>query len=103
MLEKLEDLEFADDHVLLSQKITHVRQKFEALQEQADRVGLKVNPSKTKEMRIRASANAGDIMCTGKALEQITLHILAVLSPRPGVKRKMLRRDAENRQLPFPC
>ena len=47
MLEKLEDLQFADDLVLLSQTITHALQKFEALQEQADRVGLKVNASKT--------------------------------------------------------
>ena len=47
MLEKLEDLEFADNLVLLSQTITHALQKFEALQEQADRVGLKVNASKT--------------------------------------------------------
>ena len=48
LLRKLEDLDFADDIVLLSQKITHMRQKFEALQEQAARVGLKVNAAKTK-------------------------------------------------------
>jgi len=66
-------LEFADDLVLLSQKITHARQKFEALQEQADGVGLKVNTPKTKEMRIRAPANARDFMCRGKALEPVTV------------------------------
>jgi len=65
MIEKLEDLEFADDLVLLSQKISHVWQKFEALQEQAVRVGLKVNASKTKEMRIRAPPNVGDNKCEG--------------------------------------
>ena len=37
LLRKLEDLDFAGDIVLLSQKITHVEQKFEALQEQATR------------------------------------------------------------------
>ena len=54
LLQKLEDLDFADDLVLLSQKV-------EALQEQAARVGLKVNASKTKEMRIWSSANTGNI------------------------------------------
>ena len=73
MLSKLEDLGFADDLVFLCQKITHARQKFEALQGQADRVGLKVNASKTKEMRIRAPPNTGDIMRRGKALEQVTV------------------------------
>ena len=71
MLEKLEDLEFAEGLILLSQTITDARQKFEAFQEQADGVGLNVNASKTKEMRIRP--NAGDAMCRGKALEQVTV------------------------------
>ena len=73
MLEKLEDLQFADDLVLLSQTITRARKMFEALQEQADRVGLKVNASRTKEMRIRTPPNARDIMCRGKALQQVTV------------------------------
>ena len=47
LLQKLEDLDFADDMVLLSQKITHMREKFMALVEQATRVGLKINASKT--------------------------------------------------------
>ena len=50
LLQKLEDLELAVDMVLLSQKITHMRQKFAALLGQAARVGLKVNAPKTKEM-----------------------------------------------------
>ena len=41
LFQKLEDLDFADDIVLLSQKITHMRQKFATLVEQAARVGLK--------------------------------------------------------------
>ena len=61
LLQKLEDLDFADDLVLLSQKIARMRQKLEALQEQAARVGLKVNAAKTKEMRIWSSANRGNI------------------------------------------
>ena len=72
LLQKLEDLDFVDDMVLLSQKITHTRQKLAALLEQAARVGLKINASKTKEMRIRSSANTGNINCVGEVLERVS-------------------------------
>ena len=52
LLQKLKDVDFADDMVLLSQKITHTRQKFAALVEQVARVGLKINAFKTREMSI---------------------------------------------------
>ena len=71
LFQKLEDLDFADDMVLLSQKITHMRQKFTTLVEQGARVGLKINASKTKEMRIRSPANTGNINCVGEVLEQV--------------------------------
>lgn len=57
-MQKLEDLDFADYLVLLSQK-------FELLQEQAARVGLKVNATSTKEVRIRPSPNTGNISSAG--------------------------------------
>ena len=72
LLKKLEDSEFADDMVLLSQKITHMRQKFAALLEQAARVSLKINASKTKEMRIQSPANTGNINCVGEVLAQVS-------------------------------
>lgn len=65
LLQKLEDLDFANDLVLLSQK-------FELLQEQAARVGLKVNATSNKEVRIRPSPNTGNISSTGEILEQVT-------------------------------
>ena len=49
-----------------------MRQKFEALQEQAARVGLKINASKTKEIRIRSPASTGNIICVEEVLERIT-------------------------------
>ena len=72
LLQKLEDLEFADDLVLLSHRVSQMRQKLEALQEQAAKIGLKVNVSKTKETRIRSPANTGGIIYGGKILEQVT-------------------------------
>ena len=77
LLQKLEDLDFADDMVLPSQKITRIRQKFVTLVEQAARVGLKINASKTKEMRIRSPANTGTINCVGEVLEQVSVFTYA--------------------------
>ena len=75
LLQKSEDLDFTDDMVLPSQKITHMRQKFVALVEQAARGGLKINSSKTKEMRTESPANTGNINCVGEVLEQVSAFI----------------------------
>jgi len=58
--------------ILLSQTITHMRQKFEALQEQAARVGRKINANKTKETRILSPANAGNTSCPGEIRKRVT-------------------------------
>ena len=49
-----------------------MREELAALVEQAARVGLKINPSKTKEMRIRSPANTGNINCVGEDLEHVS-------------------------------
>ena len=67
--EKLEDLDFADDLVLMSQKISDMRKKVEKLEDYAKKVGLKINSGKTKEMRIRPKGNVGDVQCNGEPLE----------------------------------
>ena len=72
LFQKLEDLDFAVDMVLLSQKITHMRQKFATLVEQAARVSLKINAPKTKEMKIRSPANTGNVNCVGEVLKQVS-------------------------------
>ena len=55
-------------------KLYHIKliQVFYALQQQAARVGLKVNASKTKSMRIRSPANTEDITCGVEILKQVT-------------------------------
>ena len=72
LLQKLEDLDFAQDLILLSQKIAHLPQNFQLLQEQAARVRLKANATNTKEMRIWPTSNTGNISCAGEILEQVT-------------------------------
>ena len=68
LLLKLKDLDFADDMVLLNQKIALMSQKFE----QAARVGLKVNATNTKEMRIWSPANTDNISCAREILKRVT-------------------------------
>ena len=97
LLQKLEDLDFAHDMVLLSQKITHMRQTFATLLEQAARVGLNINASKTKEMRIRSPANTGNINCDGEVLVQVSAFTYLgglITMPPLAALRKMLRPGA---------
>ena len=49
-----------------------MRQRFATLLEQAARVGLKINASKTKEMRFRSPANTGNINRVGEVLEHVS-------------------------------
>ena len=67
-LGKLKDSEIVDYMVLLSQRIAHMRQKFKTLQQQAVRVGLKVNATKTQEMRIWSPVNICHISWVGEIL-----------------------------------
>ena len=72
MLTKLEDLEFSDGIVLLSQKIANARQRFKALQyEAANWQGLEVNNTKTKEMRIGTPSKQETIFCKDQPLERV--------------------------------
>jgi len=55
LLTKLEDLEFADDIVLISHTRSHLQQKSVRINELAEAVGLKINIGKTKVMSNEAS------------------------------------------------
>ena len=60
---KLDDLDFADDVALLSSKKQHIQNKTTKMDEEASRVGLKINKDKTKVMRIN-----------GKSQEKVTVN-----------------------------
>jgi len=55
--ETLEDLDFADDIVLLSQTYRHIQAKTHAVQSNAQKLGLNINAGKTKLMRINTKSN----------------------------------------------
>ena len=56
ILRGLEDLDFADDIVLLSQRRTDMQEKTSALVEKAQSVGLRVSKKKTKHMRVKTKS-----------------------------------------------
>ena len=66
----LGDLEFADDLALLSHRIQDMRDKTKALKVQGAKVGLKINATKTKLMRIGTKHGDG-VLVAGGRIEQV--------------------------------
>ena len=54
----LEDIDFADDVALLSQRHNNMTQKLESIRETAAMIGLKVNTQKAKSLRVNQGNNA---------------------------------------------
>jgi len=52
LTDRLEDLDYVDDICLLAQTFNDIRTKLQRLQQETAKIGLKINISKTKEMRI---------------------------------------------------
>ena len=67
---KLDDLDFADDIALLSSTKQQIQDKTTRLDEEARRVGLKINGEKTKTMRINAR-NQENIIINGQDIEDV--------------------------------
>lgn len=67
---KLYELDFADDIVLLSSTKQQIQDKTTRLNEEARRVGLKIDKEKTKAMRINAR-NQEKIIINGQDIEDV--------------------------------
>uniref|UniRef100_A0A8D8XXM4 Craniofacial development protein 2 n=1 Tax=Cacopsylla melanoneura TaxID=428564 RepID=A0A8D8XXM4_9HEMI len=57
LTQQIEDLDFADDICFMSHKIEDMKGKIQDLKNEGRKVGLKINTSKTKEMRINCKIN----------------------------------------------
>ncbi|KAI8515665.1 hypothetical protein Bbelb_064780 [Branchiostoma belcheri] len=68
---RLDDLDFADDLVLLSHSIHQMRDKTKKLEQNSSTVGLGVNAKKTKGMRVKTTGNAKPVCCRGEELETV--------------------------------
>ncbi|XP_061587446.1 tubulin alpha-1B chain-like [Cololabis saira] len=65
----LDDLDFADDLALLSHTISQMRQDTQRLEHSSGQVGLVINASKSKEMRVKILGNAKPVYCRDTELE----------------------------------
>src|ERR1700753_1258489 len=70
IMQKLEDLDFADDICLLSLTRQHMQEKTTKLQEIAELTGLEINTYKTKTMRIEAKQTTS-ISLNGQPIEEV--------------------------------
>ena len=67
---RLEDLDYADDICLLSQRFTDMQFKLNVLKEEAEAAGLKINVGKTKIMKMNTQ-HREHLYIEGKALEEV--------------------------------
>jgi len=102
LLQKLVNLDF--DMVLLSQKITHMRQTFAPLVEQAVRVGLKINAPKNQGDEDSVPSNYWQHHLSRKCPgTTINLHMpRQALSPPQVALRKLLRPGGGRHRLHSP-
>ena len=68
--ETLEDLDFADDIVLLSQKFSDMKNKTREVAKNAIKLGLTINTRKTKTMRMNSTMN-NNLIIDGKDIEEV--------------------------------
>ena len=67
---RLEDLDFADDIALLSSTIDHLHHKTEKLEENAGRVGLKLNAKKCKVLKVNSKRET-PIIVNNNTVEEV--------------------------------
>ena len=95
----LEDLDFADDLALLSHRIQDMRDKTRALEVQGARVGLKINATKTKLMRIGTKRGDG-VSVAGGRIEEVDefTYLGSIVSKKGGTDEDIQARIGKARQ-----
>jgi hypothetical protein len=97
--DRLEDLDFADDICLLSQRYRDMEIKLVKLQREAEDAGLQINVNKTKEMRINSDIEHR-LSINGKDIEQVESYILGVWSPKMEGQKRMSETELGKRMVP---
>ena len=96
----LEDLDFAGDLALLSHRIQDMRDKTQALEEQSAKVGLKINATKTKLMRVGTKQGDG-VMIAGEQIEEVDefKYLGSIVSRKGGTEEDIQPRIGKARQV----
>ena len=95
----LEDLDFADDEALLSHRIQDMRYKTRALEVQGAKVGLKINATKAKLMRIGTKRDDG-VSVVGVRIEDVDefTYLKSIVSKKGGTEEDIQARIGKARQ-----
>lgn len=99
LMQKLEDLDFADDVSLLSHTVGHMQAKTERLCSIARTAGLEINVTKTKTMRINTSQEA-PLTVDGQAIEEVDrfTYLGSIVSKTEGTDEDVKARINKARQ-----
>ena len=93
----LKDLDFAYDLALLSDRIQEMRYKARALDEQGAKVGLKINATKTKLLRVGTKRDNG-VLIAGEWTNSLTSGVLWALMKKGGTDEDIQARIRKTRQ-----
>jgi hypothetical protein len=90
---KLEDLDFADDISLIANAYKQMQEKTNALERNAEKLGLKVNVSKTKVMRVNEKQDSA-VTLNSVALEEVNhfTYLGSVVSKTGGTEEDIKSR-----------
>jgi methyl-accepting chemotaxis protein len=70
LLDRLADLDYADDICLLTHSFQHMKEKLKELEIEARKAGLKINSRKTKEMRLLSTSRERFVL-DGQEIEEV--------------------------------
>lgn len=85
---RLEDLDYADDICFLSHTFNDMREKLKLLAREAEKVGLKINIGKTKEMRINTAIET-NLHISDQPIERVNefVYIVSVIDHTGDIQR----------------
>lgn len=97
---KLADLEYADDICLVANTTRQAKKILENLEEEGTKIGLRINASKTKEMRIGRMDTQEILQVNGKAIQQVEefCYLGSIINKHGGTEADIQRRIWKARQ-----
>ena len=98
LTERLEDIDFADDLALLAQRASDIEVTLRRLEKYAGQVGLKINATKTKFMRINTTTSC-NLVIDGETIEEVeSFPYLGSILAEDGADRDVDSRIGKARQ-----
>ena len=93
-LQKLGDLDFADDIALLAETKRDLKMRSEILEEEARKIGLRINYKKTQVMEINGKEDRRPFTCNNKELETVSefTYLGSLITNKGGASAEIKKR-----------